>query len=174
MFGIYLLVLRFVHIIASVCWAGGAFIFFLFVGPTAKALAPMGMQFIQHMTVKRRFSIFMVVSSILSVLSGAMLVWQSAHGHWLAWVGSGPGLGFALGSSAGAAAFFVGMFGVNPRAIRLAKLGEAVQAAGGPPTPAQAQELERLDREMSTFDLIDFVLVALSLAFMATARFWLF
>ena len=36
----YLLVLRFLHVIASVAWAGGAAIFFLFIEPTAKALAP--------------------------------------------------------------------------------------------------------------------------------------
>lgn len=170
----YLLVLRFIHIIASVCWAGGGFIFFLFVEPTAKALAPMGMQFVQHMTVKRRFSIFMVVSSTLTVLSGALLLWQDASGHWLAWIQSGPGLGFTLGSIVGVVVYFVGMFGVNPRAIKLAKIGDEIQAAGGPPTPAQAAELQMLDRQMSTLSLVDFVLVAMSLALMATARFWLF
>jgi uncharacterized membrane protein len=170
----YLLVLRFIHIVASVCWAGGGFIFFLFVEPTAKALAPMGMQFVQHMAVKRRFSIFMVVSSTLTVLSGALLLWQDASGHWLAWIQSGPGLGFTLGSIVGVVVYFVGMFGVNPRAIKLAKIGDEIQAAGGPPTPAQAAELQMLDRQMSTLSLVDFVLVALSLALMATARFWLF
>jgi uncharacterized membrane protein len=56
----YLLVLRFIHIVSSVCWAGGGFIVFLFIEPTAKALAPTGTQFIQYMTTKRRFSIFMI------------------------------------------------------------------------------------------------------------------
>jgi len=170
----YLIVLRFVHVIASVCWAGGGFIFFLFVEPTAKSMAPMGMQFIQHMTVKRRFSIFMVVSSTLTVLSGALLVWQAASGQWLAWIKTGPGLGFALGSLVGVVVYCVGMFMVNPRALRLAQIGQEIQAAGGPPTPQQGAELQRLDKEMSTYSLIDFVLVALSLALMATARYWLF
>ena len=49
----YLIVLRLVHIVASVCWAGGAFIFFLFVEPTAKALAPGGQQFVQTGDVVR-------------------------------------------------------------------------------------------------------------------------
>lgn len=171
---LYLIVLRFVHVVASVCWAGGGFIFFLFVEPTAKAMAPMGMQFVQYMTVKRRFSTFMVVSSTLTVLTGALLLWQDASGQWLAWIQTGPGLGFALGSVAGIAVYFVGMFAVNPRAIRLAQIGEAVLATGGPPTPEQGAELQKLDKEMSTYSLIDFVLVALSLALMATARYWFF
>ena len=170
----YLLVLRFVHIIASVCWAGGAFIFFLFIEPTAKALAPTGMQFVQYMVTKRRFSVFMVISSSLTVLSGALLIWQSASGRWLDYINTGPGLGFTLGSLMGIVVYLVGMFGVNPRAVKLAKIGEEIQAAGGPPSPEQSAELQKLDREMSVLDFADVVLVALSLALMATARYWLF
>jgi uncharacterized membrane protein len=171
---ISLLVLRFFHIIASVCWAGGGFIFFLFVEPTAKALAPTGMQFVQYMTTKRRFSIFMVVSSTLCVLTGALLIWQHASGNWLDYIKTGPGLIFTLGSITGIVVYFVGMVGVNPRAIKLAKLGEEIQAAGGPPTPAQGAELHKLDREMSVLSLADFILVAISLGLMASARYWVF
>ena len=174
MFISYLILLRIVHVVASVCWAGGAFIFFLFVEPTAKALAPTGIQFVQYMVTKRRFSIFMVISSTLTVLSGALLLWQFAHGNALAYVKSGPGLGFVLGSMAGVAVYLIGMFGVNPRAIKLSKIGQEIQAAGGPPTPEQSTEMQTLDREMTTLSLADFVLVTASLALMATARYWIF
>lgn len=170
----YLLVLRFIHIVASVCWAGGGIIFFLFIEPTAKALAPTGMQFVQYMVTKRRFSIFMVVSSTLTVLTGALLIWQHASGNWLGYMSTGPGLVFTLGSITGVVVYFIGMFGVNPRAVRLSKLGQEIQAAGGPPTPEQGAELHKLDREMSALSLADFLLVALSLGLMATARFWVF
>ena len=170
----YLLIFRLIHILASVCWAGGAMIFFLFVEPTAKALAPTGNEFVQYMVTKRRFSIFMVVSSTLTVLSGALLLWQHGNGQWLSYVQTGPGLGFTLGSIAGIAVYFIGLLGVNPRAIQLSKIGAEIQAAGGPPTPAQGALLQKLSKEMSAFSLADFILVALSLAFMASARFLLF
>lgn len=170
----FYLIARFVHIVASVCWAGGSFIFFLFVEPTAKAMQPMGMQFVQHMTAKRRFNLFMVIASTLTVLSGALLLWQDASGQWLAWLQTGPGLGFTLGSLAGIVVYLVGMLGVKPRAARLAQIGEAIHKAGGPPTPEQAAELQKLDKEMSTYSRIDFILVAVSLALMASARYWLF
>jgi uncharacterized membrane protein len=170
----YLIVLRLVHVVASVCWAGGGFIFFLFVEPTAKSLAPMGMQFVQHMAGRRRFNMFMVINSTLTVLTGALLLWQDASGQWLAFVQTGPGLGFALGSLVGIVVYFVGMFGVGPHAGRLAKIGEEIQKAGVPPTAAQVAEMQKLDKEMSTFSKIDFGLVALSLALMATARYWVF
>jgi uncharacterized membrane protein len=171
---VYLLVLRFIHIVASVCWAGGGFIFFLFIEPTAKALEPSGKQFVQYMVTKRRFSVFMVVSSTLTVLSGALLIWRYAGGNWLGYMSTGPGLMFTLGAIVGVLVYFVGMFGVNPRAIKLSKIGQEIQAAGGPPTPEQSAQLHKLDREMSTLSLVDFLMVALSLAFMAGARYWVF
>jgi len=170
----YLIVLRFVHVIASVCWAGGGFIMYLFVEPTAKSLAPMGMQFIQHMAGKRRFNIFMVINSTLTVLSGALLLWHSTNGNLGTYMSTGPGLGFALGSLVGVAVYFVGMFGVGMRVGKMSKIGEEIQKAGGPPSPAQAAELQKLDKEVSFYSKIDFWLVALSLTLMATARYWLF
>ena len=174
MFVTYLIILRLVHVIASVCWAGGGFIFFLFIEPTAKALAPTGMQFVEHMVTKRRFSIFMVISSTLTLLSGALLLWQYASGRWLDYVSTGPGLGFTLGSVVGMIVYFIGMLGVNPRAVKMAKISQEIQAAGGPPTPEQGAILHKLDREMSTLNVADFALVALSLVLMATARYWMF
>ena len=174
MFAIYLIVLRLVHIVASVCWAGGAFIHFLFVEPTAKALAPDGMRFVQYMVNKRRFAVFMAVSSTLTVLSGALLLLQRAGGRWLEYMSTGAGLFFVLGSVTGIVVYFIGMFGVSPRAVKLGNLGQQIQAAGGPPTPAQAAELHKLDKEMSTLSLADFLLVALSLVLMASARFMIF
>lgn len=174
MFVFYMLVLRFIHIVSSVCWAGGAFVFFLFVEPTAKAMSPTGMQFVQHMVNKRRYSVFMGITSTLTVLSGALLLWQRASENWLAYMQTGPGLGFALGSAVGIAVYFVGMLGIKPRAERMAAIAAEIQVAGGPPSPAQGLELKMLDRQMSTLGIADFVLVALSLSLMATARFWIF
>jgi uncharacterized membrane protein len=170
----YLISLRLFHVIASVCWAGGALIFFLFIEPTAKALAPTGIQFVQHMVIKRRYSVFMTIASTLTVLTGALLLWQVASGRWQAYAQTGPGLGFVLGSAAGITVYIIGMFGVRPRAERMAAIGKEVQSAGGPPTSAQGAELQKLDREMSTLGLADFILVAVSLALMGTARYWLF
>jgi uncharacterized membrane protein len=170
----YQVFLRFVHVIASVCWAGGGFIFFWFVEPTAKSLEPAGMKFVQHMTGKRRFNIFMVVNSTLTVLSGGLLIWNSSGGDLLAYMKTGPGLGFALGSAVGIAVYFVGMLGISPRAGKLAKIGQEIELAGGPPSPEQVAVMQKLDKEMTMYSTIDFWMVALSLALMATARYWLF
>lgn len=170
----YLIVLRFVHVIASVCWAGGGFVTFLFVGPTAKDLEPAGMQFIAHMAGKRRFNTFMIINSTLTVLSGALLLWASTGGDLLTYMQTGPGLGFALGSLAGVVVYFVGMFGVGMPTGKLSQLGEQIQKSGNPPTPAQIAAMQKLEKTISVNHKVDFALVAVSLILMATARYWLF
>ena len=170
----YSILLRFVHVVASVCWAGGGFVTFLFVGPTAKDLEPAGMQFLQHMAGKRRFNMFMIINSTLTVLSGALLLWHATSGDLASYMSTGPGLGFALGSLAGVVVYFVGMFGVGMPTGKLSQLGEEIQKSGKPPTPAQVAEMQKLDKTISVNHKIDFALVALSLILMGTARYWLF
>ena len=165
------LLIRFLHIVAGVCWAGGAIVYFFFVEPTAKALAPAGMQFVQHMVTKRRYSIFMAVSSTFTVLTGAVLLWPYATGNFAAWLKTGSGLAFTLGSALGIVVYFVGMLGVKPRAEKLANIGQEIQLAGAGPTPAQGAQLMKLDKEMAALGLADFILVALSLTLMASARY---
>jgi len=171
---VYLIILRLIHVLASLGWAGGSAIFYLFVEPTAKALEPTGMEFVQYMVTRRRFSLFMVICSTLTVLSGVLLIWQVAGGQLLTWMKTGPGLGFTLGSLAGLVVYLIGLLGVNTRAMKLSKLGAEIKATGGPPSPEQAAELQKLDKEMHTLSTIDFWLVVLSLAFMGTARYWIF
>ena len=171
---IYSIVLRFFHVVASVCWAGGGFVNFLFIEPTARDLELAGMQFLQHMAGKRRFNMFMVINSTLTVLSGALLLWNATSGNLTTYMSTGPGLGFALGSIAGVVVYFVGMFGIGMPLGKMSQIGEAVQKAGGPPTPAQAAEMQKLGKAVSFFSKVDFSLVAVSLILMATARYWLF
>jgi uncharacterized membrane protein len=170
---VYLIVLRLVHVVSSVCWVGGGFTTFLFVGPTAKDMQPMGMEFLAHMAGKRRFNTFMMVNSTLTVLSGALLLWAVTGDSLAEYLQTGPGLGFALGSLAGVVVYFVGMFGVGMPTGKLSKLGAEIKLAGLPPTPAQVAEIQKLDQTISFYHKVDFALVALSLILMATSRYWL-
>ena len=168
-----LLLLRLVHIVAGVGWVGGAVVNSLFVEPSARATAPASGKFMQYFMGKRRFSAYMAVTSGLTVLAGGLLFWNSSGGFQWAWMRSGPGLMFTVGSVLGIAVWLWGLLLIAPRATRLSALGQAIGAAGGPPTPAQTAELQRLDREMSVIGRVDFVLLLVALFAMATARYWL-
>jgi uncharacterized membrane protein len=170
---IYLILfLRIVHIVAGVCWVGGAIIHTVFIQPSVKATAPESGRFMQYFMGQRRFSLFMNVSSGLTVLAGALLYWRSSGGFQWPWIQSGPGLVFTVGSVVGIAVYFLGLFMIKPRVDRLEALGQAIAAAGGPPSPAQAAELQKIDGEMSLIGRVDFVMLIIALLAMATARYW--
>ena len=170
---IYLILfLRIVHIVAGVCWVGGAIIHTVFIQPSVKATAPESGRFMQYFMGQRRFSLFMNVSSGLTVLAGALLFWRASGGFQWPWIASGPGLVFTVGSVVGVAVYFLGLFMIKPRVDRLGALGQAIGAAGGPPSPAQAAELHKIDKEMSLIGRVDFAMLAIALLTMATARYW--
>lgn len=162
--------LRLIHIVAGAFWVGAAVVYFLYFEPTAKGLGPARSQFMQDLIGKYRYPMFMNTSSMLCILAGLALYWFSSGGLSMAWITSGPGLGFTLGSLAALAAFVIGFAGIRPRAERMGAVGAAI-AAGGPPTPAQGAELGRLEAEMHAFERWDVALLVLSLALMAVSRY---
>lgn len=170
---IYLiLLLRIVHIVAGVCWVGGAIVHTIFVEPSAKATAPESRKFMQYLMTRRQYGAFMGISSLLTVLAGGLLYWRSSGGFQWQWIQSGPGLMFTVGAMVGVAVYLLGTLLIAPRANRLGALGQQIGAAGGPPTPAQLAELHKLDRQMSLIGRVDFVLLAIAMFTMSTARYW--
>lgn len=171
-FLIYLLVLRIIHVVGGTCWLGGAIIYHLFLEPTAKATAPGGQQFMQYFIVRRHYPMYMTISSLLTILSGALLLWHNSSGLDVNWVTTGPGLVLTLGSMLGVIALGMGLFILGPTAKRLVGLGQAIQAAGGPPLPEQMSELHYLETKMSQVGWTEFVLMLVSLLTMAVFRYW--
>ncbi len=173
-FLIYLIVLRLVHILAGVLWAGSAIFYFFFVEPTVKSLGPAGSKFMQDFIEKRRYPLFMNIVSALTIVAGALLFWTVSDGLQPAWLTSGPGLGFTIGSVVAIVVYGIGFFMIRPRVERLGNLGKTIGMAGGPPTPEQAAELQKLNKEMTQIERIDVILLTVSLITMATARYWYF
>lgn len=171
---IYLIFLRILHVLGGSAWIGGATVHAFFIAPSVKDSAPEGNKFMQQLMGRHRFPLFMNLASLVTVLSGAVLYWSTSGGFRLAYVKSGPGLGFTIGSVVGILVWFFGFLVMRPRADKLGALGAAVAAAGGPPTSAQMVEMERLDSEMERFGRIDFLMLAISMLAMATARYWWF
>lgn len=170
---IYLLIiLRVVHIVAGVLWAGAAILYVTHVKPTVQLIGPAGPVFMQAYVGRRKYPLFMQVSSILTVAAGVTLYWFTSGGLAWSWIVSGPGLGLTIGSVAGLLSFLMGGLLIGPRAARLGRLGAAL--AGGPPSASQAAEMGRLERELARLEQVEFVLLVIALVTMATARYWHF
>lgn len=170
----FILFLRFVHIVAGVLWFGAAALYFFYVEPTVKSLGPAGGRFMFEFVEKRRYPIFMTVVSLLTILSGLPLYWIVSGGFQTNWMKSGPGLGFTIGSLLPFVAFFMGIFLMTPRGKRMGELGREIGESGGVPSPEQTNEMQKLEKEFSQIELVEFIILSISLIAMATARYWYF
>jgi hypothetical protein len=128
------------HIFFGILWAGGAIAVGFFVIPSVLEAGPGGGPVMAGI-LRRRFPIVMTVSGAVVVLTGLRLYSLLVSG---AWIVTTQGIVLSLGGLAGLGAFAVGILVQKPTAEKLGALAAQVAAAGGPPTPEQAAELERL------------------------------
>jgi hypothetical protein len=172
---IYLLVLlRTIHVFAGALWIGAAISYLFFIKPSVKSIGTAGPKFMQNLAERRRYPLFMVSVSLLTVLAGGALYLFASGGFNPFWIKSGPGLGFSVGALAGLIAFLVGNFGIGPTSARMGIIGEQISISGGQPSPEQLGELQALERKLKRTETIDFVMLTISMLAMATARYWFF
>lgn len=172
---VFLLILfRLVHIVAGILWGGAAIYYLFFVKPSVKAIGPVGPQFMQHLTERRKLPLFMVGTSLLTVLAGGILYWFSSGGLNAAWITSGPGIGFTIGSVAAFVGFLFGTFGIGPTAAQMGALGAQIAASGKGPTPEQVGRMQTLEKRLNVAEQVDFIMLAVAMLTMATARYWNF
>lgn len=172
---IYLLnILRLTHVVAGILWAGAAISYLFFVKPSVQSIGVAGPQFMQNLMERRKYSIFMMVTSLLAVLAGGALYWYFSGGLNWSWITTGPGLGFTIGSLAALIAFLLGMFGIGPTSGQIAALGQQMAAAGTGPTPEQVNQMRQLQKHVNVVEQMEFVLLVIALVTMATARYWIF
>ncbi len=166
--------LRFVHVVAGILWGGAAVSYMFFVKPSVNAIGATGPQFMQHLMERRKYPIFMMSTSLLTVLAGGVLFWFSSGGFNAAWMASGPGIGFTIGSVASLVGFLAGGIGVGPTSQKMAVLGGQIAASGMGPTPGQVAQMEALEKRLNLAEQIDFIMLVIAMVTMATARYWLF
>lgn len=128
------------HIVFGILWAGGAIAVGLFVIPSVFEAGPAAGPVMAGI-LKRRFPILMTVSGAVVVLTGLRLYSLLVSGAWIA---TPQGIVLSLGALAGLGAFVVGLFVQKPTAEKLGALGAQIAAAGKPPTPEQAAEMQTL------------------------------
>lgn len=164
--------LRTIHIFAGVSWVGSAVFYLFFIEPSIKAIGPAAPKFIESFIGRQRYPVYMSIVSLLTILAGAALYWNTSAGLNMHWIQTGPGIGFTIGNVVSIAVFFLGMLVLKPRGERISALGKEIGISGGMPTPEQSAEMEKLEREITQYERIDFVMLAIALLTMATARYW--
>lgn len=156
-----LLTLRTVHILAGLFWVGGAFIVGLFILPAARAMGPAGMPVMQHIMLRRKLSVYLPVSAVLTVLAGAALYWNDMALSGGAWRTTPMGQGMTFGAAAALLAVVAGMGVASPAAKKL---------AGGGATLSEAERV-RLGKRAAIGSTVSMTLLLISTVAMAVARY---
>jgi uncharacterized membrane protein len=160
-------VLRFLHIIAGIIWAGGAILMNLVIGPAIGATGDAGRQFAGHLMGKTAFSKIMLGSGLLTVLAGTFLYGLNSNWFSSRWMLTNQGIGFGIGAIAGILALGFG-FMIGNTNSRLAALGSQIQ---GKPTDEQASTMGILRKRQVFVTNGNTICIIISISLMAGSRF---
>jgi uncharacterized membrane protein len=165
---------RIVHIMFAVAWAGSAFLFAVFIEPSAAKLGPAAGPMMQELVDRRKVGEIVTGIAGVAVIGGWILWWHDWHlyGSLGDWIGSAFGTWLTIGGVAATIAFFAGMIGIPPNIKRLSKLGTEIRASGSQPTPEQAAQMHAIQERLSLISRVDLGLLVVAVFCMATARYW--
>ncbi len=191
-----MLVLRVVHILFGLFWAGAAIVLAAFVIPAARANGSSGGRFMMELMQRRRLSAWLGTAAALTILSGATMYWRIATDMHDAWMRSRPGIVLGLGGLVALVAMILGAGVAAPTAKKLEALDRDARHPDGRPEPALVHaradasgmsplelpppsgpppeivaELERLQSRLTVVARAIAVLLVIAATCMATARY---
>jgi len=166
-----IVLLRIIHILAGVFWAGAAFMVAAFLEPNARALGPDGGKFMQRLVGQMHMTTIILVAAFLNVLAGVWLYWIFSGGFQVMWIASGRGLSLTIGAVAAIVTFILGLAVTRPTLLRMGTLGQEIQSAGGPPKPEQMAAMQALQKRLATVGRIGAALLVIAVIGMAVARY---
>jgi uncharacterized membrane protein len=157
----YLILLRLIHIVCAVIWAGGMIYLAVFVIPAAKALGPHGARFIQQLSGTNKLPMIMNGCGILSIVTGIVLMRKVLGGIQPALFSSSHGLAILIGSELALVGFVIGLTVNLPVARRMSSIGKILEASGSQADIGQIEELRRLrSRSFAATNVIAILLFA--------------
>ncbi len=161
------LIMRVIHILSGVAWAGGAFMLAGFVTPAVQQSGPAGGQVMQRMAGPGRLSTFMTIVALLTTLSGLYLFDVRSNHFSMEWISTLAGIALSIGALAGIAAFLHGAFATGRLTSRAAKLGQELAASQGPPPPEKLAEMAVLQVKLARNGRISALLLLIAVGGMS-------
>jgi putative copper export protein len=118
-------VLRLVHILSGVYWAGTMFFFVTFLEPSLRSLGPDGGKVMVRF-FERGYLKLLPIVAVLTMLSGLWLIWILSSGFSAEYMGSTIGMALSTGGTLAIIAFIVGMTVMRPAAAHIWVLARRV------------------------------------------------
>lgn len=162
-----MVVLRILHILFGVVWAGGAILLALIVEPRLRAASP-AVQGPAMRSLAPAIAVVLGIASFITIGAGIALALRLRWGNLDTWFDTGWGVAILIGFIVSViAAISGGMTGGV--ATRMDRLAGMIQ--GRPPTPDESAQLGRYRERLAMLGRITAVLVTIGVGTMAAARF---
>ena len=168
----YLIILRLLHIVSAVFWAGSIMYLAWFVIPAVKALGPDGGKFMAQLSRTNRLPVVMVIAGALTNVGGILLIERISYGFQAAWFGTVHGIIISTGGTLSLIAFIIGLVVNLPAINRMGAMGKMIAASGAPPTVEQQQEMQKLRNRIFTGANIMAGLVFITAISMSIVRYF--
>jgi uncharacterized membrane protein len=158
-----LLLVRIIHIVAGVIWAGAAFMVVFAIDPIASRYGSEGAGRWIGM-IGRRAGPLSIIGAFLTIASGIYL-FAALHAH----DETTGGLVLKIGTVAALLALAIGFIVSRPAGLQLARLTERIQA-GAVPAAQHSHELQRLSARMRWGARLMAALLGIAVVSMAAFR----
>ena len=166
-----LLVLRLVHVLGGIFWVGSLMYTSFFLVPVVRSTPAVAGQVMAGLQ-KRRLFVVLPTVALLTMLSGIRLMMIASAGFSDSYLSSNTGRAFSAGAGAAIIAFLISMFVSRPAFVHAAKLGASLSTSADEPGRQRIMaEVQRLNRRAAIANTIVLVLLLLTAATMATARY---
>jgi hypothetical protein len=164
-------VLRLIHILCGVYWAGTVFFFVTFLDPSIRSLGPDGGKVMMRLFERGYLKLIPIVA-LLTVLSGLWLLWILSSGFDAHYMRSSLGMSLSTGGGLAIVAIIIGITVMRPAGARVFAI--ATQLPGlrdDSEKQALMAEMDRLRARLAVAGRIVFMLLVAAVALMAVARY---
>ena len=162
--------LRLLHILSGAFWFGAVIFSVRFLAPSLRAVGPPAGPVMAQLN-QRGMSVAFMGAAIVNLVSGIWLLYVVSGGAVGEWMKTGMGRTIGAGAACAILAMIVGMI-VNPPAVkRIGRIAAAAAQRGGPPSPEEAAEIQRLQKRMGSANVFVAILLTVAVAAMAVARY---
>jgi uncharacterized membrane protein len=159
----YVIILRLLHIVGGVIWAGSGLFQVFVLQPTVRQQGASGGAFMKSLMSNPRMGQLMGGSAIATLGSGILLYW---HDFGAFVPSNGPMWGYAVGGLAAIVLWLVTLAVMIPMGRRMGALAE--RGAGGEDVEA---EINTITRRQRSFGLLATYLMVAAVVLMAVARY---
>jgi len=169
--GVWFTVLRTIHIVGGIFWAGGSWVLYGFVFPSVVSTQPESGRFMQVLAGRSGLPIAINVAAVASVLAG-IAIYVPASGHFdPGWMASPRGVTLSVGAAIALLVAIEGQIVLSPTARRMGTIGRAVATSGWPPTSEQWQQFAALQAKLIRTGRRGALLLVVATLLMAVSRY---